>query len=49
MRKYIAVCLALLLVFSLAVPTSALIASYTPYVLDDAGLLTAQQRQELNG
>lgn len=49
MRKYITVCLALLLVVSLAVPASALIASYTPYVLDDAGLLTAQQRQELNG
>lgn len=48
MRKYITFCLALLLIFSLALPASALISAYTPYVMDDAGLLTSQQRQELN-
>ena len=45
MRKLLNICAALLLVVSLALPAFA---ADTPYVIDDAGLLTPQQRQELN-
>ena len=46
MRKFIGICIALLLMVSLAVSVSA--AEGTPYVIDDAQLLTPEECQELN-
>lgn len=45
MRKLLTLSLVLLLLVSLAAPVSA---SSTPYILDEASLLTQQQRQSLN-
>lgn len=43
MRKFVTFCLSLLLLVSLAVPAAA-----SEYVIDDAGLLTPEQRSALN-
>lgn len=47
MRKLLTLSLTLLLLLALAAPVSA--SGSTPYVIDDAALLTPEQRVELNG
>jgi len=46
MRKYLTLFLVLLLLIALAVPVSA---AGTPYIIDDADLLTPEEEMELNG
>lgn len=46
MRRYFCICIAFLLMVSLSIPVLA--SEDTPYVIDDAALLTPEQRRELN-